>query len=151
MIQSGLQVIVLASILILNQTFSVYFGVGGYISIQDNNRALNITSVSITQSTGITTDVVYSDDLVQYMSNQSKTIGRYASIEEPIANYQIGQPTFMSGQVYKRVKNNWVTSTSSDTTDCICRRIIHGTSKEICRCHHICGFHVQLNHIRNTW
>ena len=68
--------------------------------------------------------------LVDKTVRQSNTtITHYAPIEEPIANYQIGHPTFMSGKVYKRVENNWTLSTSSDTTDCICSCITHGTSK----------------------
>ena len=117
------------TILILKQTFNVYFGTGGCVSIQDNNKTIKITSASIVKSTEITTDVVYSDDLVEYMSKQSTTITHYAPIEEPIANYQIGYPTFMSGKVYKRVENNWIQSAPNDSTDCICSCITTGTSK----------------------
>ena len=68
--------------------------------------------------------------LVDKTVRQSNTtITHYAPIEEPIANYQIGHPTFMSGKVYKRVENNWTLSTSTDSTDCICSCITHGTSK----------------------
>ena len=68
--------------------------------------------------------------LVDKTVRQSNTtITHYAPIEEPIANYQIGYPTFMSGKVYKRVENNWTLSTSTDSTDCICSCITTGTSK----------------------
>ena len=68
--------------------------------------------------------------LVDKTVRQSNTtITHYAPIEEPIANYQIGHPTFMSGKVYKRVENNWTLSTSTDSTDCICSCITTGTSK----------------------
>ena len=67
------------------------------------------------------------------LKNPSTTITHYAPIEEPIANYHIGCPTFMSGKVYKRDDNtntvSWIQSTPNDSIDCICSCITTGNSK----------------------
>ena len=67
--------------------------------------------------------------LLKIASNESiahktnATITHYCPIEETINNindFTIGGPIYMSGKVYKHTNDGWQTSTSNDTTDCIC-------------------------------
>ena len=65
-------------------------------------------------------------------SKANTTITHYCPIEagEYIINYSIGKPVFLSGHVYKYIDNKFVSSTSNDTTDCICSVVINGSWKE---------------------
>ena len=63
---------------------------------------------------------------------ENTTITHYCPIEagEEISDYKIGKPVFMSGHVYKYENERWVSSTTNDSTDCICSVINDGTWKE---------------------
>lgn len=50
----------------------------------------------------------------------NNTFTYYAQIEESIEEYQIDDPVFMSGNVYKQQGNECVVPSLNDTTDCIC-------------------------------
>ena len=60
------------------------------------------------------------------------TITHYCPIEagEDINMYEIGKPVFLSGHVYKYENNKFISSTATDSTDCICSVVINGTWKE---------------------
>ncbi|KAK8844374.1 hypothetical protein M9Y10_024231 [Tritrichomonas musculus] len=62
----------------------------------------------------------------------STTITHYCPIEagEEITDFKVGKPVFLSGHVYKRVNGKWVSSTATDSTDCICSVIVDGSYKE---------------------
>ena len=71
--------------------------------------------------------------LVDKTVRQSNTtITHYTPIEagEDITKYEVGKPVFLSGHVYKYVNSSWISSTSNDSTDCICSVKINGTWKE---------------------
>ena len=109
--------------------------VGDVLLIETTIQAFDITS-AYQQKTSMA-NVVYKNEVYTKdecdgkfaLKNLSTTITHYAPIEEPIANYQIGYPTFMSGKVYKRVENNWILSSSTDSIDCICSCRTTGNSK----------------------
>ena len=71
--------------------------------------------------------------IMNLLSTQlNTTITHYCPIEagEDINRYDIGKPVFLSGHVYKYFNDKFVSSTATDTTDCICSVVINGTWKE---------------------
>ena len=50
--------------------------------------------------------------------------------EYSISDFVVGAPVYMSGKVYKHVKDEWVESTASDTIDCISSVCTNGTWKK---------------------
>ena len=79
--------------------------VRGPISSTDNISAPNITSMN---------------NRITALENRNTTITHYAPIEGKIEDFKIGFPVFMTGKVYNRINNEWIKSTLSDRTDCIC-------------------------------
>ncbi|KAK8853608.1 hypothetical protein M9Y10_017169 [Tritrichomonas musculus] len=66
-------------------------------------------------------------------SNGSNTITHYAPIEsslKDINDFIIGAPVYITGNVFKRNDNKWVSSTVNDSTDCICSVKTIGSWKE---------------------
>ncbi|KAK8836386.1 hypothetical protein M9Y10_039729 [Tritrichomonas musculus] len=66
-------------------------------------------------------------------SNCSNTITHYAPIESSlndINDFIIGAPVYITGNVFKRNDNKWVSSTVDDSTDCICSVKTIGSWKE---------------------
>ena len=82
-----------------------------------------------------TTDFVYFDCWGEHCdipSISSHTITHLCPIasEYSISDFVVGAPVYMSGKVYKHVKDEWVESTASDTTDCISSVCTNGTWKK---------------------
>ncbi len=64
--------------------------------------------------------------------NASTTITHYCPIEDDndLTSYEVGEPVFMTGHVYKYVDDAFVQSTVDDSTDCICSVKPSGIWKE---------------------
>ena len=57
------------------------------------------------------------------VDNPNTTITHYAPIEESmnaINDFIVGSPVYLTGKVYKFKNNEFISSTATDTTDCIC-------------------------------
>lgn len=71
---------------------------------------------------------------VELHATTNTTITHYCPIEagEEITDYKIGKPVYLSGHVYKYNKETkrFISSTATDSTDCICSVIMDGTWKE---------------------
>ena len=61
-------------------------------------------------------------------TNGSNTITHLAPIEGN-STFTIGSSAFMSGKVYKRINDEWISSTPDDRTDCICSVVNAGNHK----------------------
>ena len=82
-----------------------------------------ITALKITQSKVYIMNAYDMDGNAYAKINSNTTITHYCPIEESmnsINDFVIGAPVYMTGKVYKQVKNEWIPSTETDTTDCIC-------------------------------
>ena len=80
-----------------------------YNFVYDDNRVMSSKAVK-----------TFLDELT---TNPNTTITHYAPIEESmneITDFVIGSPVYLTGKVYKFVNNKFISSTATDTTDCIC-------------------------------
>lgn len=84
-------------------------------------------NVNLNRNTTITGNLTVSGTIT---GKTNTTITHYTPVEEPIEEYQIGKPVFMSGNAYKYSNDEWITSCEADTTNCICSVKSNGTWKE---------------------
>lgn len=93
----------------------------------NNYRDLNNLQVYyLEEEKTINTQLATQEWVKAYHAKPSQTITHYA----PGISNGLGTPVFMTGKVYKRVETEWIESTSSDTTDCICGVKNEGTWNE---------------------
>ena len=117
--------------------FELDYSGTGKCALFDESKELTFTSIATWKEVSHMANAVYKNEVYTKtecddkfaLKNPSTTITHYAPIEEPIANYHIGNPTFMSGKVYKLDENHWILSTPTDSIDCICSCITTGNSK----------------------
>ena len=93
----------------------------------DNIILYNRSAINLNKNTTITGNLTVTGTIT---GKTNTTITHYAPVEEPIANYHIGKPVFLSGNVYKQYDTEWIPSCTADTTDCICSVKSTGTWKE---------------------
>ena len=70
-------------------------------------------------------ELVLKSELEQYQLKSNTTITHYCPIEESmnkIDDFVVGAPVYLTGKVYKydKATKQFISSTESDTTDCIC-------------------------------